>query len=279
MSAPKPAGTAVARKERSGPSLVATFASKYMIEPGNLLAVLRGTAFKTKQGEPPATNEELQALLVVAHQYSLNPFIREIYAFRGRTGIVPIIGYDGWIKLVQSQPDFNGEQFKCGVEPETDEGMPSGFYYECTMYRRNRQHPTVVREYLSENKRPTDNWNLMPNRMLRMRSYIQCARVCFGLGGIYDEDEGLKVSLGEGADYFPGTATRAAATRVETPQAQEAEEPFATDEQIGEINRALAKTGVPDNLVMARFEVADFNELKFSQVESVLKFIKDNEGG
>jgi hypothetical protein len=37
-------------------------------------------------------------------------------------------------------------------------------------------------------------WLTHPRRMLRHKTMVQCARVCFGLSGIYDPDEAFKVS-------------------------------------------------------------------------------------
>jgi phage recombination protein Bet len=256
--------------------LVPRFAAKYGIEPGKMIGVLRNTAFKVKKTEAPATDDELAQLLVVADHYNLNPFLREVYAFRGQHGgIVPIIGYDGWIRLVEAQPAYNGCTFTQGFDESTiggkEDSPARGFYYECTMYRKDRTHPTIVREYLTENYRNTDPWNGMPNRMTRMRSYIQCARMAFGFGGIYDQDEGEVVSLGAGVDYMPkaGQAMQPAA-------ASSAEDPPVTDEQIEAIVERLGRTGVQDNLVFAKFEVGAFSELKFNQVPDVLKFISDN---
>jgi phage recombination protein Bet len=176
------------------------FAAKYGIDANRMVGILRGTAFNTGktngQPNPPAADEEIAALVVISHQYNLNPFLKEIYAFRNKSGgITPVVGFDGWIRLVQAQPAYDGEEFTMGYDNDlhTDE-KPKGTFYECTMWRRDRSRPTKVREYLRENWRNTDPWNDMPNRMLRMRSYIQCARIAFGFGGIYDHDEGEKIA-------------------------------------------------------------------------------------
>ena len=53
--------------------------------------ILKATAFKG-----PATDAQMTALCVVAQQYGLNPFTRELYAFPDRNnGIVPVVGVDG----------------------------------------------------------------------------------------------------------------------------------------------------------------------------------------
>jgi hypothetical protein len=271
----KPADKALAAsKPKTRASLVENFAKRYTVDAPRVLQVLRATAFKVKQGEPAATEEELMQLLVVADIYKLNPFTRELYAFRAKGGgIVPIIGYDGWIKLVEAQPQYMG----CAWEEGRNEAGDL-VYYGCTMYRKDRPHPTVLREYLSENRRDTDNWRNMPNRMLRMRAYIQCARVAFGLGGIYDPDEGEGFSVSPGVDYFEGMGRQAQAPGSSTTasMAKTAEDPLITEGQLEEVREKLAKTGVPDNLVLARFEVGTFEQLKFDQVPTVLKFIEDN---
>src|SRR5713226_5092165 len=102
MNQPKPTAAAGKQVAPSKPRLVELFADRYGIAPDRLLHVLASTAFSTGKGEPPPTIEEMQALLVVANEYHLNPFTREIYAFRNKRtgGIVPIVGVDGWIRIV-----------------------------------------------------------------------------------------------------------------------------------------------------------------------------------
>ena len=42
------------------------------------------------------------ALLIVADQYGLNPFTREIFAFDDkRAGIVPVVSVDGWSRILE----------------------------------------------------------------------------------------------------------------------------------------------------------------------------------
>jgi hypothetical protein len=37
-------------------------------------------------------------------------------------------------------------------------------------------------------------WLSHPRRMLRHKAMIQCARICFGLSGVYDPDEALRIT-------------------------------------------------------------------------------------
>lgn len=262
-----PAGKAVApapKKRGEAQSLVARFASRLGVEPEKMLATLRATAFRTGKNDPPVSNEEMLALLVVAQQYRLNPFTKEIYAFRDQKGgIMPIIGVDGWIRLVQEQKSFAGFEFKYDDDNE---------WVECTIHRSDRQHPFTVREYLEECKRDTGPWRTAPRRMLRHRALVQCARVAYGFGGIYETDEGEAIALAAGVDLLP-TGQK---PHMEPPSARTAEEPFATDDQVEQIKERIGITGVPENLVLAKFEVGDFNQLRANQVPEVLKFIADN---
>ena len=184
-------------KERSLPqsmqmtphqSLVEKFSIRYSIQPEKLLAALRATCFK---GD--VSNEQMIALLVVADQYKLNPFTREIYAFPERGGgIVPVVGVDGWMRIMNENPQFDGVEFVDG------DG-----WCECTVYRKDRAHATTVREYVEEVKRDTAPWKSHPKRMLRHKTLIQAARLAFGFAGIYDPDEAERIIEGERIDHLP----------------------------------------------------------------------------
>ena len=159
-------------------TLSAKLAQRFGIGDG-ALDVLKATAFKG-----PATDDQMTALLIVATQYGLNPWTKEIYAFPdSRNGIVPVVGVDGWSRIINEQPAFDGVEF----EQNEDECT-------CIMYRKDRKHPTRITEYMSECKRDSvAPWKSHPRRMLRHKALIQCARVAFGFGGIYDQDEAERI--------------------------------------------------------------------------------------
>ena len=159
-------------------SALAVMASKFSVEPTKLLDTLKATLM------PKATNEEMLSFVVVANQYGLNPFTREIYAFPARNGgIQPVVSVDGWIKMMNSHPQFNGIQFST----EDKDGKP--FSVTATIHHKERSHPVEVTEYFSECYRATEPWKVNPRRMLRHKALIQCARVAFGFSGITDEEE------------------------------------------------------------------------------------------
>lgn len=145
---------------------------------GDVVGILKATAFKG-----PATDAQLTALLVVAQQFNLNPFTKEIFAFPDKNnGIVPVVGVDGWSRIINNNPQFDGMEFDQDNESCT-----------CIIYRKDRSHPIKVTEWMSECKRSAGPWLSHPKRMLRHKAMIQCARLAFGFGGIYDQDEAERI--------------------------------------------------------------------------------------
>ena len=160
-------------------SLIHVMASKYSMEPKQFADAVKKTAMPGN-----ATNEEFAAFMMVAHEYKLNPLLKEIYAFPKKGGgIAPMVSIDGWINIINSNAMLEGFSFEMHHDDKANLIACS-----CTMKRKDRNMPTVVTEYLSECFRNTEPWK-MKYRMLRHKSLIQAARYCFGLSGIYDEDE------------------------------------------------------------------------------------------
>lgn len=214
-----PTQNAVAMPEKKL-SVLQSLALRYNVEPTKLLSTLQQTVFKN------STEAQLMALCIVADQYQLNPFTKQIYAFPDKGGgIVPVIGADGWYHLMNNHPDFDG------VEIEVTEDTTTGKPYSCTatIHHKNRKFPTRVTEHLSECFRNTDPWNKQPRRMLRHRAIIQCIRVAFGFSAM-DPDEADALSsavpaAGTGKpDFGPATVTSEPAdakqpgTQQETPR-------------------------------------------------------------
>ena len=148
-------------------------------DPAELVQTLKATAFKG-----PASDQQLVALLFVASQYSLNPFTRELYAFPDRqNGIVPVVGVDGWSRIINNHPQFDGMDFEQDEEACT-----------CIIYRKDRGHPIRVTEWMAECRRDgVGPWKSHPRRMLRHKAMIQCARLAFGYTGIFDQDEAERI--------------------------------------------------------------------------------------
>lgn len=161
-------------------TLTRTLATKLDMGDGaDLIGTLKATAFKGQ-----VSDAQMTALLVVANQYALNPWTKEIYAFPDKNnGIVPVVGVDGWSRIINSHPQFDGIEFE-----QNDESCT------CIIYRKDRNRPIKVTEWMAECKRNgMGPWQSHPRRMLRHKAMIQCARLAFGYGGIYDQDEAERI--------------------------------------------------------------------------------------
>lgn len=248
------------------PSLVAHMASKYQVDPEKMLATLKATAFA---GDKEVSNEQMMALLVVANQYNLNPWLREIYAFpveAKKGGIVAIIGIDGWIRMVNERPELVSIEFNY-PECSPDEITP---WIECVITRKDRQVPIAVREYYAECKRNTGPWNSHPRRMLRHKALIQAARIAFGFGGVHDPDEGERIVE---VDVTPARNMKPKTERPKAVEKQKATPTPATEDQLDLVREALAKSDVTDIELYDKFEVGSLAEITFDQVTEVIGWI------
>lgn len=188
-------------------------AERFGVDERKLIGTLKATAFSVKNGPEP-TNEQMMALMVVADQYGLNPFTREIYAFPDKqNGIVPVVGVDGWSRIINSHADFDGMEFaesEQWIDPAQDvpyaDAKPCPTWIECRIYRKDRGHPICAREYLDEVYRPpfekrgergpykvNGPWQSHTKRMLRHKAMIQASRLAMGFAGIYDPDEAERI--------------------------------------------------------------------------------------
>ena len=160
-------------------TLTKTLATKLDMGDGEgLIETLKATAFKGQ-----VSDAQMTALLVVANQYGLNPWVKEIYAFPDRqNGIVPVVGVDGWSRIMNEHPQFDGIEF------DQDDSKCT-----CIIYRKDRSRAIKVTEWMDECRRDTGPWKSHGRRMLRHKAMIQCARLAFGFGGIYDQDEAERI--------------------------------------------------------------------------------------
>jgi phage recombination protein Bet len=149
------------------------------MEPAAFEQTLRATVVPMN-----CTREQFAAFLMVARDYNLNPVTREIFAMtRPGGGVQPIVGVDGWMKLINSHEQMDGMEFE-DVRANGDL-----IAIKCRIYRKDRAHPIEVTEYMSECKRATDPWRQWPIRMLRHKAVSQAARYAFSFTGIMDMDE------------------------------------------------------------------------------------------
>jgi phage recombination protein Bet len=186
--------TAVAEK-----TIESRIASRFGVQANEVATILKQTAFKVK-GQEPVTDAQMKALMIVADQYKLNPFTKELYAYPDKNnGIVPVVSVDGWTRIINEHPMMNGLEFEYAEQTEKPkESKDCPVWCEAIIYRKDREKPTRVREHLDEVFLPprggySGPWQTHTKRMLRHKTLIQCARIAFGFAGIYDEDEAARI--------------------------------------------------------------------------------------
>lgn len=214
----------VAKIEQAKPRATAleALAGRLNVSPGALTSTLKNTVFKG------ASNEEFIALVIVSNAYNLNPLLKEIFAFPAKGGgIVPVVSVDGWIRIINEHPQFDGIEFNDIIDEKGNL-----YAIESVIYRRDRSRPIKVTEYMDECKGAGPAWQKTPKRMLRHRALIQGGRVAFGFSGIYVEDEACNVvgtiqqDGGEESRPVPPTRQQIAYD-VETGEVDEDEETIA----------------------------------------------------
>lgn len=194
--APAPAQTNAAPAKRV--SVLGNLAAQLNCDPATLLGVLKKSVFAACK-----TDEEFQMACMTAAKYGLDPVQKEIYAFPAKSGaVVPVVGVDGWIKIMNADPHFDGIEFNEGPD-----------FCTAIIHRTDRAHPVKVTEWMEECNRATEPWKRWPRRMLRHKAMIQAARLAFGFSGIKDEDEAQRMD-----EVTPAAPTKVSPIPADAPK-------------------------------------------------------------
>jgi hypothetical protein len=113
-------------------------------------------------------------LLRMMQSLHLDPLLEEIGFTQFEDGQWQVfITIEGCSKLLNHHPQFNGLVFN--QANTLIDGVPE--WIECSIYRRDRDVPTTVREYYIEVRGENAIWQKMPRRILRHRALQQCVRL------------------------------------------------------------------------------------------------------
>jgi len=232
------------------PTALEALANRLNVSSGTLTSTLKNTVFKG------ASNEEFVSLVIVANAYNLNPMLKEIFAFPAKGGgIIPVVSVDGWIRIINEHPMFDGIEFNDIVDEKGNL-----YAIESVIHRKDRARPTKVTEYMDECRGAGPAWQKTPKRMLRHRALIQGGRVAFGFSGIYVEDEAQIHAIGDASEYREEAIPR----RDEIIHDAETGEVFEDDEDVARqldenfdprTGRADADHGESDSLASAKAEI------------------------
>lgn len=173
----------------------------YGIDPKGLTEVIRKNIISIPSGEPPATAEELFLVMSTMEQYGLNPFVRQIYAFRSKGKLVISVPIDGWVVLANRQRGFRGVTYEYPMNPEgttaagtyqfvkTKDGKMCWPWVKAICHADGRA-PTEAFAFLDEwylpSGRTESNWAKHPCHRLKMKAFCLAVREAFGIA-LYDE--------------------------------------------------------------------------------------------
>lgn len=93
----------------------------------------------------------------------------------------PYIPLDGWMDIINRNPSLDGIEFDYSDSRIMVGSRQAHEWISCTIWRKDRTRPTVIREYIEDCYEAGGAGWAMPNRMLRHRALVQCARVALGL--------------------------------------------------------------------------------------------------
>lgn len=170
---------------------LAKIAEQNSVTPEEVSEVLRGMIISGKgQHGAIATNAEMTVVSSIFAKYDLNPFIREGHAFISGGKLQVMIGLDGWIKIANRQPDFDGYE-----QEEVFDEKGELLAVKTKIYVKGRRFPTPHTEWMKEAFVSTSPaWKKYPFRMLAGKSLGQCVRKAFGVSEVLDDDEASRIT-------------------------------------------------------------------------------------
>ncbi|WP_295099128.1 phage recombination protein Bet [uncultured Fibrobacter sp.] len=158
------------------------------------------------------TEQQTKQFLAVAGTFGLNPWKREVYAVTyknkdGSTDMSIVTGYETYIKRAELNPNYDGFdiEFKGGFKRgkitkqgkngpwQVDALVPDGTVScVCTVYRKDRAHPTREEVFFDEYDQGNSMWQSKPRTMLKKVAIVSAFRKAFpfDFGGMpYTNDE------------------------------------------------------------------------------------------
>ncbi|CAM0108597.1 hypothetical protein MYOV065v1_p0003 [Vibrio phage PS15B.2] len=155
--------------------------------------VVKGMIIASKgQHGAVATDAELTIVAGICSQHGLNPLTKEAHAFVSGGKLNVVIGIDGYIKVMNRHPDFDGVEFEDHFDGKELVSVTTKIHV------KGRKFPTCATEYMDECFQPkSDAWRKYKKRMLRNKSLAQCVRIAFGITEVIDSDEAERIKDSE----------------------------------------------------------------------------------
>ena len=122
-------------------------------DSAEMVATIKATVCKG------ASDAQLKMFLEVCKRTGLDPFLKEIW-FVVDKGII-MAARDGYLRVANEHPMFDGMETR--IERD-DKGIP--IKAVCTVWRKDRSHPTICEAYYDEYKKPGPVWQQYKSAMI-----------------------------------------------------------------------------------------------------------------
>jgi phage recombination protein Bet len=128
-----------------------------------------------------ATEPQFRMFIEICRATGLNPFLKEIWFV---PGVGVMAGRDGYLRVANEHPQFDGIETR--VERD-EKGIPVKAV--CSVWRKDRNHPTVCEAYFNEYRKSSSVWNQYPSAMIGKVAEVLALKRSFSINGVVTEEE------------------------------------------------------------------------------------------
>lgn len=152
------------------------------------------------------TEVEMLHLFHLAKDYGLDPNKREIWAVKyGNKPAAMFVGRDGLLAIAHKTGEFDGMDTQALVVTKSGDIQAVDITYpgaklvgaKCTIYRKDMSHAVSVSVRLDEYNTNKNNWQKMPETMIKKVAEAHALRRAFSIHGVYTPEEMDQVGNGK----------------------------------------------------------------------------------
>lgn len=142
------------------------------------------------------TEPEFKMMMYMAHEYGLDPLLKQIWAVKrnDKTPAIIFVGRDGMLAIAHRSGQFDG--INSGVNYEKDNtGKERPVSAWCEIWRKDMTHSFKTEVRFDEYEQPIPMsgrpglWQTKPSVMIIKVAESVCLRKAFVVSGVYDPDE------------------------------------------------------------------------------------------
>jgi phage recombination protein Bet len=156
----------------------------------------------TKTVAKDASVDELNMFLHLSKTYGLDPFAKEIWFIKMRGAPVIMTSRDGYLKIANNNPTFEGLVSDVVYEGDSFKKMPDSVDHQygvnkrgkilgayALVYRKNVRFPIYVFAPYQDYIKPSDVWRQYPHAMILKVAESMALKRAFSLSGLVSREE------------------------------------------------------------------------------------------